>query len=1127
MKNLILLTIFSIFPLLGYSADILTKNQKSNLTIKTESLEVPNNQATYRGRNTALIETGNDNLLVNPGFEHYDPYTGWTLSPIAPTLDITTPRDGKYTLCFTPSNEPLEIMQDSTLYASTFADGTTQGVISGDYKNTISGTNIYACPRKAGAITSECILLEKDGKWYKFEKFFTLGGTSNGISIHSDGYANVTSGTICVDKLRLAVQEKTEVGVYQDSDSYAAYDTASVKGSVNTSVMYLTNALPTKGDAVTGASTSTHGTSFTINEDGTYTINGTVNANNLACDAFLSRNATGTDLTGAPSASSMLVMSGDGDASFKRIPITWTGPLLKNDIIRLHTTCTFSGAANKFSISKQGTLKALNVNKNQKIKIPTSEIYFYNGNTRLADNTYYFSDIGRLKGDAFSYVSDATNGTKVKVKRSGELTVTVSLLDTANASSTFQVWRNEEIIGLGTIGSVANAAAWMTASWTGEVRAGDEIKVTRGLAPSPNVNNQMTLFFRESEVQVSVNNILPKWSENDLVVKAAGNGGQVITADVTDIPFSTIEDSSGGAWNGSQFVVPEDGIYNIDGEAYFTSGQQRGINLIINNSIYRRIGTSDTASTVHAFKIRDTFTKGQVLSLRGSNGGTLNSVGAIPYHWITITKQGKPNVDAVDVTPFVNVPQLNVDSVVFTGSTVSSNGSFRATTVDSAYTSPNYSKFIAVTDDATLGTRYRVLQDCNIVISTQHTRTSAVYTSTSIRVNGNILAENIYAEQQTNQGLITTGIASLKKDDVITVLHVASTAPAASTGALAMFRMQMQFNGKSEEVLAPTDTFSTDTANLQWSGTYNLTTLANAPEGTLITFSYAANGNTRTQCATAPTQTTDHMNVNGIQIFARAYNASSTCASPAAFAIQIGKGRTEKVKLYKSAGKQVQGSLDYYLVSNNASGMLYRDYSETTGIIILDAGIVDATVTSAHVLAFSDTTTQTNGYLVINASKSPALAGVAPAQQRFATIKDEQLSGVVGGTSVATAWQTRRLNKLEDPTGFVTMGTNQFTLQAGEYFIEVDAPAGYVDRHKARLRNITDGTTALVGTSEYHNATYGVVGSSKIKGRVVISAPKAFEIQHYTTLSNANGLGIATSSGEPEVYTTVKITKVK
>jgi hypothetical protein len=201
----------------------------------------------------------------------------------------------------------------------------------------------------------------------------------------------------------------------------------------------------------------------------------------------------------------------------------------------------------------------------------------------------------------------------------------------------------------------------------------------------------------------------------------------------------------------------------------------------------------------------------------------------------------------------------------------------------------------------------------------------------------------------------------------------------------------------SPSIVTASESFSTDTASLAYAGsaTYTLSTLASAPVGTFITFTYASTSNTRTQTnAAAPTQTTADMAINGIQLFTRAYNAASTAASPSVVAIQIGKGlKGVSRNLYQSVGKVNAGSLDIEVHSStNQNGIALKDYNEQTGILMLDAGYCHvATITTSNML-FSDLSSSTSGYLVINASKNPALTGIA--------------SSVCSGRAIATSGQS-------------------------------------------------------------------------------------------------------------------------
>jgi hypothetical protein len=191
-------------------------------------------------------------------------------------------------------------------------------------------------------------------------------------------------------------------------------------------------------------------------------------------------------------------------------------------------------------------------------------------------------------------------------------------------------------------------------------------------------------------------------------------------------------------------------------------------------------------------------------------------------------------------------------------------------------------------------------------------------------------------------------------------------------------------------IVLQSESFSTDTAPLTYasSAAYTLTTLADAPVGTFITYTYAANTNTRVQTNSAPTQTTADMATNGIQLFARAYNAASTAAQPAALAIQIGKGmKGTTLGVYGSASRVSPGNLDYVVPGTTTeAGAWEKNYNEQTGILTIDVGACwNASTTSRVVM--TNISASASFYLTISASRNPALTGInapqAPTVQKF------------------------------------------------------------------------------------------------------------------------------------------------
>jgi len=285
-------------------------------------------------------------------------------------------------------------------------------------------------------------------------------------------------------------------------------------------------------------------------------------------------------------------------------------------------------------------------------------------------------------------------------------------------------------------------------------------------------------------------------------------------------------------------------------------------------------------------------------------------------------------------------------------------------------------------------------------------------------------------------------------------------------------------------VVSAVETFSTDTAALTYasSAAYTLSTLSNAPVGTFITFTYAANTNTRTQTATAPSQSTADMNANGIQVFTRAYNAASTAGNPAAIAIQIGKGlKGKSLDLYKSAGKATAGSLDYVVFGTDSAsrGVRFREYEETTGILILDAGLQENTNITTALLRYIDGSTQNSGYLVINASKNPALTGFG-----LNTVAARGVNSA--GTSIPNTGSTTIVfdaTKTFDTHGALNTATGVFTAPESGYYqvswMLTVADATYAVGNRVLSWLVKNSTDYSIGSSfEAEAATSSQVSTS-------------------------------------------------
>lgn len=947
-----------------------------------------------------------------------------------------------------------------------------------------------------------------------------------------------------IDDVEIYITKMTDVSsaLVQDADSYIRLDTYAGYGSTNTKIMRFSGLRDSMGDAIGYFDSATEGAKFVANKSGIYHFSfSVVGPSGMYGLAGLSKNLSGTDLsTGATSfasnpekflqmAYSPAVTGNSGIGS-----VEWSGYLNAGDIVRPHTDGMVPVSADRvhFTAAYQGSLKQVTVNKNQKIKIPTSEVRFEGTASRgtgAQSTVIAFDTISKLTGDAFEidpHGTYSTYGRHVKMKKSGKLTVSSAIY---SGSSGVNAWitKNQQTLNANPLDSEAITRSYYGAadvrmiSGSFDVVAGDIIRVVADFAPGNTPGDNIHFSFMETDIQVSVSNTLPQWSETDLVVKAAGNAGQTITAGAAgnDIPFITVSDTTGGAWNGSTFTVPETGTYTVRGSTFFTtSATQRYVELFVNGSSYRGVSDVNT-NNGNSFEITDQFTKGQVLSLRSMvNAGTLTNDSK--YHWLTITKAGKGNVTGIDVTPFVNVPVAEMQSSYLTNSTsFAANSTITGALTRIAGSSGIYSY------NSTTGL-YTVIKTANFNL--RLSTSGPGETVPTIVVNGaDVGHDNANAAAgawatTSHEEILTAGSTFYFKQ-----YSYASNQARVSVSAIAV----------PDTIVTPVESFSTDTATF-----VHKTTAVTSSDavGTFNTFYYPANTNTRTICTSAPTQTIPSMNVDGPRIYGRqSYTVVTDCNTPVAIAIQIGKGfKGLNINGYGASSKTLPVSLDLMTFGTAVRGLSAKNYNELTGILTLDAGQDNGPAQTAWYFYGAENNVQyTSSFVAINASKTPTLSGISYVAPRVAYLSDVRASGTSGGTSAANTTQTRVLNTLDDPSGIVqnassftgTGGSNtQFTLLSGEYEAECSAPAISVGYNKAKLKNVTDGVDVIIGSNEYSNQTTSYASTrSFVRGKFTISATKTFELQHHTVTSVAGGLGAANSMGWNEVYSQCKITKVK
>jgi hypothetical protein len=191
MRNLIL-SIFLFYSSISQSA--ITMQRQGDLSSPPADRVVTSAPLTKVGDKKYLIETGNQNFLSNPSFEHSTFSTGWTNGGIdtiaAETTNIT---DGL---------KSTKITGNGSSGTTWYQDVTPTVQLAGNLEYSMwaksnSGGGFSICPRNAGSVlTGSCVTVLGDSIWRKYE--INLGAPSSGsvgIAVRNLG----TSGILYVD----------------------------------------------------------------------------------------------------------------------------------------------------------------------------------------------------------------------------------------------------------------------------------------------------------------------------------------------------------------------------------------------------------------------------------------------------------------------------------------------------------------------------------------------------------------------------------------------------------------------------------------------------------------------------------------------------------------------------------------------------------------------------------------------------------------------------------------------------------------------------------------------------------------------------------------------------------------
>lgn len=165
------------------------------------------------------------------------------------------------------------------------------------------------------------------------------------------------------------------------------------------------------------------------------------------------------------------------------------------------------------------------------------------------------------------------------------------------------------------------------------LEAGDDVTFIKGSGNNTVTDDALNTWLSIIKIGKSLNE--SDSSGRTVTVEGAGNAGEAITANTESIPFIEQQDTH-SAWDGSEFTVPESGIYSLSGGIFITANNSGNLALYVNGIKEKEIGPQNISNVRKVFTVTYQATKGEVLSIRTSVGFTLSNLAT--HHHINITK---------------------------------------------------------------------------------------------------------------------------------------------------------------------------------------------------------------------------------------------------------------------------------------------------------------------------------------------------------------------------------------------------------------------------------------------------------------------------------------------------------
>lgn len=176
------------------TAALTVQGQDEGSGVTTTTLKAPYNQFTTTGSAERLVETGYNNLLANPSFEHSTYSTGWgALGSTTPAVETTVVRHGKKSTKLTTSS------QSGNFWFQSVTPTIQMQGMNMEYgmavKTSVSG--IQVCALQAGSVVGSCSTVVADNVWRYYPVNYP-GPSSGTVGVTLYAASGVT-GDIYVD----------------------------------------------------------------------------------------------------------------------------------------------------------------------------------------------------------------------------------------------------------------------------------------------------------------------------------------------------------------------------------------------------------------------------------------------------------------------------------------------------------------------------------------------------------------------------------------------------------------------------------------------------------------------------------------------------------------------------------------------------------------------------------------------------------------------------------------------------------------------------------------------------------------------------------------------------------------